>query len=178
MKLNIGKWPKKSSRRKIKVQIDPYDTWNLDHTLALIIYPALLQLKATKQGIPSEFGEVGGDTHGMQDSFDFYQESYDEAWREGVARWDHILDKIIWSFEQLLKADYDDQYHHGSAEYNWVKSDVTFANPITNKIEDTFQMVDKDPNAHWYDFEGHKLHEERIQEGLELFGKYYRNFWD
>jgi hypothetical protein len=39
-------------------------------------------------------------------------------------------------------------------------------------------MVDKDPDAHWYDAEGHKLHEDRIQEGLELFGKYYRSLWD
>jgi hypothetical protein len=39
-------------------------------------------------------------------------------------------------------------------------------------------MVDKNPGAHWYDAEGHLLHEERIQEGLELFGKYYRSLWD
>ena len=46
MKINIGKFPKKSSgKRKINIEIDNYDTWNLDHTLALIIYPALLSLK-------------------------------------------------------------------------------------------------------------------------------------
>jgi hypothetical protein len=45
-------------------------------------------------------------------------------------------------------------------------------------MEDTFQMVDKDPEAHWYDAEGHLLHEAKIQEGLELFGKYFRNLWD
>jgi hypothetical protein len=62
MKVNIGKFPKKSTgKRKINIEIENQDTWNLDHTLALIIYPALLQLKATKQGVPSEFGDVGGD---------------------------------------------------------------------------------------------------------------------
>jgi hypothetical protein len=39
-------------------------------------------------------------------------------------------------------------------------------------------MVDKNPDEHWYDHIGHQLHEARIQEGLELFGKYYRNLWD
>ena len=179
MKVNIGKFPKKATgKRKINVEIDNYDTWNLDHTLALIIYPALLQLKATKQGVPSEFGDVGGENHGMQDSFDFYEETYDDAWKAGLERWDETLDKMIWSFEQLLKGEYDDQYHHGEAEYDWVKSDKTYPNPITGKIEETFQMVDKNPTEHWYDSVGHMKHEERIQEGLELFGKYFRSLWD
>jgi len=178
MKVNIGKFPKKSTgKRKINVEIDNHDTWNLDHTLALIIYPALLQLKKTKQGVPSEFGDVGGG-QGMQDSFDFYEESYDAAWKAGLERWDDVLDKMIWSFEQLLKGEYDDQYHHGEAEYDWVKSDKTYPNPITGKVEDTFQMVDKNPDEHWYDSVGHLKHEERIQEGLELFGKYFRSLWD
>jgi hypothetical protein len=45
-------------------------------------------------------------------------------------------------------------------------------------MEDTFQMVDKNPESHWTDFNGMRLHQERIQEGLELFGKYYQNLWD
>ena len=179
MKINIGKYPKNNkTRRKIDVQIDPYDTWGLDHTLALIIYPALLQLKATKQGVPSEFAEVGGEHHGTQDSFDFYQESYDDAWKAGLEKWDETLDKMIWSFEQLLKGDYDDQYHHGEAKYDWVKSDKLFPNPISGKVEETYQMVDKNPDEHWYDSVGHQKHDERIQEGLELFGKYFRSLWD
>jgi hypothetical protein len=179
MKINIGKFPKKDSgSRKIKVEIESHDTWNLDNTLALIIYPALLQLKATKQGVPSEFGDVGGETWGTQESFEFYQESHDEAWKVGIERWEEILEKMIWSFEQLLKGEYDEQYHHGDPKYDWIKSDKTFANPITGKVEETFQMVDKNPTEHWYDSVGHLKHEERIQEGLELFGKYYRNLWD
>ena len=179
MKVNIGKFPKKSTgKRKINIQIDSHDTWNLENTLALIIYPALLQLKATKHGVPSEFADVGGEAYGVQDSFDFYQETHDESWKVGLERWDETLDKMIWSFEQLLKGEYDDQYHHGLADFDWVKTDKTFPNPITGKIEATFQMVDKNPTEHWYDSVGHLKHEERIQEGLELFGKYFRSLWD
>jgi hypothetical protein len=78
----------------------------------------------------------------------------------------------------LIKGDYDDKYHHGNSDYTWVETPKFYPNPITGKMEKTFQMVDKDPDAHWYDAEGHKLHDERIQEGLELFGKYFRNLWD
>ena len=177
MKISIGKFPK-NSRRKINIHIDPYDTWNLDHTMAMIIYPALLQLKATKHGIPSDFAHVGGENWQQQQSFDFYSDTVDECFDVGVEKWNKVLDKMIWSFQQLTLDNYDDQYHHGDAEYDWVKTDKTFPNPLTGKVEETFQMVDKNPDNHWYDYEGHQLHEERIQEGLDLFAKYYRNLWD
>jgi hypothetical protein len=176
MKINIGKYPKKANgRRKIDVQIDNYDTWSLDNTLALIIYPALLQLKATKQGVPNEFA---AEPASNQETFDFYQESYDDEWKQGLERWDETLDKMIWSFEQLIKGDYDEQYHHGEAEYDWVKTDKQYPNPVTGVLEATYKMVDKNPDEHWYDRVGHKKHDERIQEGLELFGKYFRSMWD
>lgn len=179
MKVNLGKFPKGNSQRKINVQIDKFDTWSLDHTLAQIIYPALIQLKHTKHGVPSQLvDDVGGEDYSEQQSFDFYVESHKEAFDKACERWDVILDKMIWSFEQLLKDNYDDLYHHGTPEYDWVESDKTYPNPITGKVEPTYQMVDKNPDEHWYDAEGHKLHEERIQEGLELFGKYFQNLWD
>jgi hypothetical protein len=178
MKVHIKNWPKKGNRRKINVQIDKFDTWSLDHTLAKVIYPALLQLKAEKHGVPGDFVEVGGEDYSDQKSFDFYKESHEEAWKEGAKRWDEILDKMIWAFHQLSTDDYSAQYHHGNADYDWIKTDKTYPNPVTGKIEPTYQMVDKNPDEHWYDHVGHQLHEARIQEGLELFGKYYRNLWD
>jgi len=178
MKVDIKKFPKKGNRRKIKIQIDPWDTWNLDNTLAKIIYPALLQLKATKHGVPQEFAEVGGEEYRDQESFDFYKEDSDKLFEEKIKEWDVVLDKMIWSFQQLAEDGYDEQYHHGDAEYDWVETEQLFPNPVTGKMEATYQMVDKNPNDHWYDHIGHKLHEDRIQEGLELFGKYFRSLWD
>lgn len=178
MKINIRAWPKKGSRRKMSIQIEKFDTWNLDHTLAKIIYPALLQLKAEKHGVPHDFAEVGGESHSDQESFDFYKESYNEAWEEGIKRWDETLDKMIWAFQQIAYDDYDRHYHHGKGEYEWIETNKLFPNPLTGKMEKTYQMVDKNPDDHWYDHVGHQLHEERIQEGLELFGKYYRSLWD
>lgn len=178
MKIDMKKFPKGNGHRKITVQIDGFDTWNLDHTLAIIILPALLQLKATKHGIPGDFAEVGGENYSFQSCFDFYSETHNDSFNEGCKRWDEVLDKMIWSFQQLALEEYDAQYHHGKSEYDWVKTDKQFPNPVTGKIEETYQMVDKNPAQTWYDHIGHQLHEERIQEGLELFGKYYRSLWD
>jgi hypothetical protein len=179
MKVKINKYPKGSTPRTIDVQIEKFDTYSLDHTLALIIYPALIQLKNTKHGVPhSVVEDVGGESYQSQQCFDFYKETHDMAFEIGCKRWDVILDKMIWSFEQLLKDDFDSLYHHGEAKYDWVTSDKKFANPLSGKIEDTYQMVDTNPDEHWYDVEGHHLHQNRVQEGLELFGKYFQNLWD
>jgi hypothetical protein len=100
MKVKIGPYPNGNRKRKVDVQIDRYDTYGMDHTLALIILPMLLQLRATKHGIPHEFASVGGEDYDSQDSFDFYKESQDEAFSKGCDRWDEVLDKMIWSFQQ------------------------------------------------------------------------------
>jgi hypothetical protein len=178
MKVKIGKYPLKGEQ-KISVQIDYWDTYSLDHTLAKIIYPALLQLKATKHGVPGEFvNDVGGEDYSDQRSFDFYKDTHNEAFDKACDRWDEVLDKMIWSFQQIADDNYDDKYHHGTPEYDWKESDKLYPNPVTGVMEATYQMIDKNPGEHWYDSVGHKLHEERIQEGLELFGKYYRSLWD
>jgi hypothetical protein len=39
--------------RRVKVRIDSYDTWSMDHTLAHIILPMLKQLQASKHGAPN-----------------------------------------------------------------------------------------------------------------------------
>ena len=177
MKVNLGKYKKDSSRR-IDVKIEKFDTFSLDHTLALIILPALLQLKATKMGVPSEFADAGGADYDNQDSFDFYKESHNDAFDKRCKKWDEVLDKMIWSFQQIAMDDYEKLYHHGDPKYDWVKTDQQYVNPLNGKKEDTFQMIDTNPDQHWYDAKGHMEHENRIQEGLELFGKYYRNLWD
>jgi hypothetical protein len=78
------------------------------------------------------------------------------------------MDKMIWSFQQLSLDDYGEKYHHGVMDIAWTETDALGMST----------MVDNNPNEHWYDVVGHHLHEERIQEGLDLFGKYYRNLWD
>lgn len=179
MKAKIGKFYNKRAR-KIDITIDKFDTWGLDHTLALIILPCLVQLKDTKHGVPFEFADVGGEDWQDQQCFDFYKETHTEAFDLGCERWNEVLDKIIWSFRQIAFDDFDEKYHHGEPNYDFVPDDTLkpFVNPLTGKTEQLYTMVDTNPGEHWYDSVGHRLHEERIQEGLDLFGKYFRNLWD
>jgi len=38
-------------------------------------------------------------------------------------------------------------------------------------------MVPTDKYTHWFDKEGYKKHQKRIQRGINLFSKYYQNLW-
>lgn len=179
MKINIGNFPKKNDIRKIDIRIDSYDTWNLDSTLALVILPMLLQLKENKHGIPSAFiDSVGGEDFSDQLSFDFYLETHNESFEIAGKAWDVALDKMIWSFQQIALEDYDEKYHHGTADYFWEETDKLFPDPITGVPGKTYKAINKNKDTAWYDYVGHQLHEERIQEGLNLFGLHYRSLWD
>jgi hypothetical protein len=176
MKVKLTQWGK-NDKRKVNIQIDKFDTWNMYNDLSMIIYPMLVQLKNHKQGVPASFADVGGENYIHQQSFDFYEETNREAFDESCKRWDEILDKMIWSFQQLADGDWEDKYYHGEAKFDWEETDPML-NPVTNQMEPMYKMVDLNPTDHWIDIAGLELHQKKIQEGIDLFAKYYMNLWD
>ena len=65
--------------QKIKVRIDPWDTWSMDYSLAHIILPMLKQLKENNHGYPATLTEKS---------------------------WNDIMDKMIYAFEcKVLDGD-------------------------------------------------------------------------
>jgi hypothetical protein len=139
MKVNIGPYNSNKNRRKIKVHVDYFDTYSLDHTLAIIILPCLIQLKNSQQGIPII---NKSETDPNQMTFDFFEEDVESLYYEkNTEAWNEIMDKMIWSFQQLA--------------------------------------FDRDNNIFKLDTaDARLLYDERIQEGLDLFSKYYRALWD
>ena len=108
MKVHIGKYPKTyKGKRKISVQIDPWDTWNMDHTLALIATPMLKQLRDSKHGapyvddedVPEELRKsTAPPTKNEWDTDDNH-----------FKRWDWILDEMIFSFESKVTDDWENR---------------------------------------------------------------------
>jgi len=142
-------------QQKIKVHIDPWDTWSMDHTLAHIVLPMLIQLKETKHGGPFvDLKDVPKELHGNK--LTKKQKDNGEVDDKHFERWDWVLDEMIWAFEQKTLDSWEEQYY---------------------KYED-------DPTAQfgvkcvWSDDEGRKAHQERMSNGFRLFGKYYENLWD
>ena len=67
MKVKIGKYRKNDKKRRVEVKIHRYDTWSMDHTLALIIHPMLVQLKEKNHGY---FSTESEDAPGIGESVD------------------------------------------------------------------------------------------------------------
>jgi hypothetical protein len=176
MKVNIRNFHKGPNERKVEVTVEKWDTYSMDHTAALLILPLLLQLKQTKHGVPSGLVTRNGGDMDNNLCFDFIAEDENAVFDKLCDQWDEILDKMIWSFQQIVDDSYDSKYHHGHMKLGWKPIEIT--HPTTRTVSKAYEMVDENPGEHWYDHVGHTLHEERIQEGLELFGKYYRNLWD
>lgn len=102
MKVFIGKYPKDASReQKIKIQIDPWDTWSMDHTLAHIIVPMLKQLKEKSHGapyvddedVPEHLAKAAAPP--PKDEWDVDENHF--------KRWDWVMDEMIFAFESKIK---------------------------------------------------------------------------
>lgn len=130
------------------VKIDKWDTWSMDSTLARIILPMLRQLKATSIGVP------------QVDNKDLPKELHkNESLEDQVKRWDYVIDEMIWAFEQV----YDPK---GEGEF--------FDDSEVDKSEDLMSQIGKLK----YDEKGLRAYYKRIDNGLLLFGKYFRALWD
>ena len=139
------------------VKIDRYDTWSMDHTLAYIIHPMLVQLKKDKHGAPHT------DDEDVPKKLRSYVASPKKnPWdtdENHFKRWDYILDEMIWAFEQELKDDDEAQFYDHSES-----NDVKDWNEKMSKLK-----VDR---------EGLEAHQKRKANGFRLFGKYYSALWD
>lgn len=114
----------REKKEKIYVKVEDYDTWDLDYTLALIILPSLKKLKEDKLSIsPVDDCDVPDRLNPRTE--DNLQD-----------RWDYVLDRMIWSFGQIVH-EYEEE-------------------------------LDKEDIKGYY---------KDVDEGLTLFGKYYRNLW-
>ena len=108
----LMQWYENKRKRDVKIRIDPYDTWSMDHTLAMIILPMLKQLKETKHGsplvsledVPEYMRATNTEDYDDQMTFDFYNDP--ELCKQNVQcdvhdRWAWVLDEMIWAFEDL-----------------------------------------------------------------------------
>ena len=175
-------WIQSKRNRTIKIKIDRWDTWSMDHTLAIITLPMLKQLRDTQHGshivdledVPESMRTIDHEEWDSQLCFGFYHEPDLQKIQCDIHdRWKWVLDEMIWTFEQLVDEDNDEKFHSGNHDIKSVPCEWD------EKGEPTMYTMEKGPNdTHVFDAEGYRKHQERINNGLRLFGKYYRGLWD
>lgn len=169
MYVKIGKYPKKVGDRKFKVKVSDHDVYSADTTLAVVILPVLKKIKEKKCGAPHvDNADVPENLWRPDGVVEF---DVDDNWQ---ARWSYVLDAMIWSFEQLHPDGYEweDQFYSGDADYDFVESEFT-----DTEGNRTLELKYGPNHTLEFDYEGYNAHSQRIDEGLRLFGKYYRGLW-
>lgn len=172
----LCEWFDSKKKRKINICIDQYDTWSMDHTLALIIIPMLKQLNETKHGAPFVDDEDVPEELKSVSAPPLTQEQLDVGSTDDnhFKRWNWVLNEMIWAFEQLEDDNSDRQFYSG--EHDWTFVDI---NPEeTDKEKKLSKMVHGPNHTFKVDHEGLEKHQQRIRNGTRLFGKYYQNLWD
>lgn len=135
---SVCEWVYARRSRTIKIEIDRWDTWNLDHTLALIIAPSLRKLKQEKHGVPCCLtnDDVPEALRCPEDKMIRYGKNLEIILPYSEKMWEWIMDEMIWTFEYIIADAENDSYI-------WTQED-----------------------------------QNRVNNGLRLFGKYYQNLWD
>jgi hypothetical protein len=106
MKVSIGPYSRKSGTRRVNVHIDDSDIWNLDHTLALIILPALQKMKDAKKGAPFVDDEdVPFELRSINAKSKENEWDIDEFWFD---RWDHVIQVMIDGFSEIVNDGVND----------------------------------------------------------------------
>jgi hypothetical protein len=166
-------WLDSKRHRKIKVHIDKYDTWSMDHTLAYIILPMLKQLRDTKHGSAMVDDEDVPPHMRHSDCRDHdgnLSEWGSDNWVH--YKWEWVLNEMIFAFESKLDDSWQDKFHHGESMYEW-----EFISGEEDDDDDMYKMNQVNPD-YSFDIDGYKEYSDRITNGFRLFGKYYQGLWD
>lgn len=174
----LCEWIHEKKKRKIKIKLDPWDTWSMDSTLSLMILPLLKQLKECThssgtialEDVPEELRYSETEEYDCQFCFDFYhEENVVKKECDVHTRYKWFLDELIWTSEQL-QPDYDweDQSRSGEIDFRFEPCED---NPMLH------QMVRGPNDTYEMDWEAREKHQARINNGLRLFGKYYQTLW-
>ena len=175
MRVNIGPFPVNNKPRKIHIEIEPFDTWNADHTIALIVHPLLIQLKRTKHGAPCvDDADVPEE---LRSTSAPPKENEWDTDDNHFKRFDYILDSMIFSFGKIIEDDWKAEFHSGTHDIEWKPVDAK-GNSVPEKDAELFEMTKGPKDTAVFDVEGYRAMNEKIDNGLRLFGRYMRKLWD
>jgi hypothetical protein len=105
-------WVYSKQERKIKIRIDGYDIWSMDHTLSLIALPMLLKLKEVKHGSPFVDDEDVPENLRSTSAPELTEEEKNFGHSDAFLhdRWAWVLDEMIFAHESQNN-DWQNDYY-------------------------------------------------------------------
>lgn len=153
MRVNIEDY---DSKLEDSIEINDYDIWNLDTTLSIIIGASLIKFKENL--LKSEFKSAPRClTHNDDDEPNFQE-------------WLNILDSMIYSFTEIAKDN------PNSPKLELPHNTINFETFDNIKVTEEQREENR---LYWKNWEIlNKVYEDKIQDGLNNFAKYFKNLWD
>lgn len=155
--------------QRVSVNIDSWDTWSLYQTLASVIYPALVKYKNSLHGSPRVDDEDVPENIRSSSAPKVKGHETDEFY---FMRWQWVLDEMIWTFREL-ESGADEMFFHNADN---LKMDFIPLENGYNQVKFEYQH-DLSKPKYFVDEQSRKWYNDKIQNGLRLFGKYYRDLW-
>lgn len=139
----------KYKTQRIERGFDDTELWSLDRTIAKYALPRLIEFKKVVNGYPPEC--------------------------ENINDWISIIDKMIYSFDHIVNQEKYDEELEKELGIDWVgyfdekklpdgNYELIHGKNYNEELMDTYHRVKEEESI-------------RIQDGLELFGKYFLNLW-
>ena len=206
MIMNKRQRKKLEAKKKLKLPNVPHFTsverWNLFHTFSVYIAAGLKDFLSYKLfGVPQEFSaeqeDIGESNSEIEESKELYEELGKEVEkiieeREQLPRfdgeqstemelWRGTIEKMLWSFEQIRDDYPDSPFNKWHDKQFWSLLDKGILpmeiekEPDENGLHAINFNGEETPQEIW---DADKLYHQKIQEGIDLFAKYFRNLWD
>ena len=182
----------------------PVERWNLFHTFSVYISAGLRIFLAYKlYGVPNDFSSKDEESEKFDSDFKpdktFYEElskaveetveeqhtippfNRNEKISPEMQAWRATIQKMLWSFEQIRDDFPDSPFHkwHEEQFYSLLAKKIPPMEVSEEADEYGLHTVklngEETPQEIW---DADKIYYEKIQEGLNLFAKYFCNLWD
>ena len=156
-------WAKRQYQ-KIRHGFALEESWDFYSHCATWSLPRLKHLRNNLNGHPAFLLQEADELNSTrQEHFDFIKDV--TLNKDAHKKWEEILDKIIWSMENHDKEP--DPIYPPNYSHKQIITDLSDSGT-------SYESLDKRA----IDFSPIYKHGERVQEGFELFGKFFRHLWD
>ena len=159
---DVKYWFRKK-RQKWTTGFPHEESWDFKSALASWALPSLKYMKDNLHGYPSrlipeeKWEEISAGKEIVDEGRNIREE-------HGMKEWNKILDKIIWSFENHENEPMPTEPENYDSRCNMIKYD-------DGSTE--YEHLDDRP----WDWTECEAHDKKVQEGLDLFAKYYKDLW-
>jgi len=140
------------------------ELWCLSTIICLFVLPRLKELRQNVQGHPADFSK---ECYG-----EVYDDDCNDDFENGLEEWKKVLDKMIFSFE-CIASDNDD-IDYPPINYKTEQREGGFYFVMDGTPEE-IQQHDKDFAIFKEKRDARQI---IVNEGLQLFAKYFENLWD